>query len=225
MVVSPRVGVLALQGGVREHLEFLEKVGAQAVRVRKVGELSGLDGLIIPGGESTTISKLLVALDLYQPIDELIKEGLPTWGTCAGMILLADHVEGAVEGQVSFKAIDATVKRNAFGSQTQSHEELLKIKGLDAPVHGVFIRAPIVVQVGPEVEVLGRSTRRREDGEEPIVAIAQGSVLATSFHPELSDDTAMHRFFLDNFVRNSPVTNSSVTNSPVTQGPAAKSQA
>lgn len=213
MVVRPRVGVLALQGGVREHLEFLDKAGADAVRVRKPQELQGLDGIVIPGGESTTISKLLVSLQMFQPLKTLIEDGLPTWGTCAGMILLADRVEGAAEGQVSFGALDATIKRNAFGSQTQSHEERLRIKGIDGPVHAVFIRAPVVERVGPEVEVLGRSARRASvpasgsgagsesaDTGGAIVAIAQGRVLATSFHPELSDDLTMHRFFLDHFV-------------------------
>ena len=211
MVVRPRVGVLALQGGVREHLESLQKAGADAVRVRKPQELQGLDGLVIPGGESTTISKLLVSLEMFQPVKALIGSGVPTWGTCAGMILLADRVEGAGEDQVTFAAIDATVKRNAFGSQTQSHEERLHVEGIADPVHAVFIRAPLVEEVGPGVEVLARSRRHVVDrhgahsgeaikDEGPIVAIAQGSVLATSFHPELSDDTTMHRFFLDRFV-------------------------
>ncbi len=199
MVESPRVGVLALQGGVVEHLAFLREVGTEPVRVRKVEELEGLDGIVIPGGESTTISKLLVSTGIFDPLRELIQSGLPTWGTCAGMILLADSIVGGTPDQRTLGAIDAVVRRNAFGSQAHSHEEELKVEGLDASVHAVFIRAPIFESVGDQVEVLARSGRPGSD--HPIVAVSQGRVLATSFHPELSDESTMHGYFVDRFVR------------------------
>lgn len=205
--MRPRVGVLALQGGVEEHLASLRKVGADAVKVRRQSELEGLDAVIIPGGESTTMSKLLVATEMYRPLRDLIRSGCPVWGTCAGMILLAKTVVDGLPDQVSFDAIDAVVRRNAFGSQIQSHEEKLVVEGVDEPVHAVFIRAPIVESVGPDVRVLARSQRHggSQDAESqetlgPIVAISEGPVLATSFHPELSDDVEMHRYFLERFV-------------------------
>ena len=205
-MIRPRVGVLALQGGVDEHVGMLSAVGADPLKVRRPVELEGLDGIIIPGGESTTISKLLVSAGMLRPLQALISAGTPVWGTCAGMILLATKVEGGNQDLVSLGAIDAVVRRNAFGSQVHSHEEKLQVKGVDTPVRAVFIRAPVVESVGPGVEILARSKRGSTGSEEvgldgPIVAIAQGGALATSFPPELSSDLAMHRYFVNLIVQ------------------------
>ena len=192
---APTIGVFALQGDVREHLRMLDSLGARAIGVRRPGELEACDGLVIPGGESTTMFKLARTFDLFEPIRQAIKEGLPVFGTCAGMIMLAERVEDGTEDQETLGGLDITVRRNAFGRQVDSFEGDLDFAGLDEPVHAVFIRAPWVEETGPEVEVLGRV----EDGAAAgrIVAVRQGSLMATSFHPEVSGDDRVHRLFLD----------------------------
>lgn len=199
---GPRIGVLALQGDVREHLRLLEAVGARALPIRRGSELAGLDGLVLPGGESTTIVKLAVAFDLLEPLRAAIKAGLPVYGSCAGMILLADRIADGAEGQQTIGGLDVLVRRNAFGRQVDSFESDLDLAA-ELPDPGitfraVFIRAPWVEEVGPEVSVLARVGA--EGGGEAagrIVAVRQGGLLATSFHPELTGDDRVHRYFVD----------------------------
>jgi 5'-phosphate synthase pdxT subunit len=186
----PRVGVLALQGAVREHVEALRDVGAEAVEVRLPRDLEGLDGLILPGGESTTMRRLMDRYGLTEPIRALARRGAPMLGTCAGMILLADRLGGG-ESPV-LRLLDIEVQRNAYGRQLDSFETDLDIPALgDEPLHGVFIRAPIVTDVGAGVEVLARDPDGRP------IAVRSGSVLATAFHPELTADRRLHRLFVD----------------------------
>jgi 5'-phosphate synthase pdxT subunit len=185
------IGVLAVQGDFAEHAAMLRRADpAVAVReVRTPKDLAGLDGLIVPGGESTTMGKLLVAYGLEEPIKSAAQAGLPIWGTCAGMILLArDIIGGEPDGRIGL--MDLTVQRNAFGRQIDSFETDLAFKGLEHPIHAVFIRAPLVERVGPEAEVLATLT----DGR--VVAARQGHLLATAFHPELTPDTSLHAFFI-----------------------------
>jgi 5'-phosphate synthase pdxT subunit len=187
-----KVGVLALQGDVAEHSSALADCGAHVVEVRSPGHLAGLDGIVLPGGESTTISKLLDKAGLFEPLAERLGEGMAAFGTCAGMILLAaDVVDGRFD-QRSFGAIDIAVRRNAFGRQAQSFEASLEVDrlGPGGPVDAVFIRAPAVERVGPGVEVLAAVDGR------PVLC-RQGPVLVAAFHPELSEDTRLHRLFLD----------------------------
>jgi len=188
------IGVLALQGDVAEHVRALEESGARALPVRRLAELDAVDALVIPGGESTTMSKLLVAFDLLDPLEERVHAGMPVWGTCAGMILLARVVLDGRPDQHSLGAIDMTVRRNAFGRQVDSYEEDLDVVGLETPFHAVFIRAPWVEQVGAGVEVLARAGNT-SDG--PVVAVRSGHALATSFHPEVGGDERLHRLFVD----------------------------
>ena len=201
--MSPRVGVFALQGDVREHLRVLESLGASATGVRRVAELDACDGLVIPGGESTTMFKLARTFDLFEPIRQRIKEGMPVFGTCAGMIMLADRIEDGTSDQETLGGLDITVRRNAFGRQVDSFEGDVDFAGLDDPVHAVFIRAPWVEETGPEVEVLARIDDDAAAGRVPagaagrIVAVRQGSLMATSFHPEVDGDGRIHRLFLD----------------------------
>jgi 5'-phosphate synthase pdxT subunit len=191
-----RVGVLALQGDVREHLRALADSGAEPVPVRRASELDTVDGLVIPGGESTTIAKLAVAFDLLEPLRKRITGGLPAYGSCAGMILLADRVLDGVEGQQTLGGLDVTVRRNAFGRQVDSFEETLALSGVPGgPFHAVFIRAPWVESVGPDVEVLGTVGSGPAAGR--IVAVRQGGLLATSFHPELAGDARVHALFVE----------------------------
>ncbi|MBT0995001.1 pyridoxal 5'-phosphate synthase glutaminase subunit PdxT [Cellulomonas sp. DKR-3] len=190
------VGVLALQGDVREHVHALETVGARAVTVRRVSELDAVDALVIPGGESTTIDKLLRAFELFEPVRERLRAGMPAYGSCAGMILLADRVEGGIEGQQTLGGVDVTVRRNAFGRQVDSFETDLTIDGIDdGPLHAVFIRAPWVEEVGPRATVVGRVEGGPAAGR--IVAVRQGPLLVTSFHPEVTGDTRVHRLFVE----------------------------
>lgn len=195
----PTVGVLALQGGVAEHLRHLEAAGARAVPVRRRSELDAIDGLVMPGGESTTTSRLLDVFDLYDPVAERIRDGLPVYGSCAGMILLASTVldTRCDRGDTArFAAIDMTVRRNAFGRQIDSFEVGLVVDVLGpSPMRTVFIRAPWVESVGRAVEVL--ATVRALDGRNHAVAVQQESALATSFHPEMTGDMRVHRHFLD----------------------------
>jgi pyridoxal 5'-phosphate synthase pdxT subunit len=194
----PTIGVFALQGDVREHLRVLTSLGTRAIGVRRVTELDECDGLIIPGGESTTMSKLARTFDLFEPIRQKIKEGLPVFGTCAGMIMLADRVEDGTADQETLGGLDVTVRRNAFGRQVDSFEGDLDFAGLDGPVHAVFIRAPWVEDSGPGVEVLARVEGGPAAGR--IVGVRQGSLMATSFHPEVDGDDRIHRLFVDQLV-------------------------
>ncbi|MFC4111338.1 pyridoxal 5'-phosphate synthase glutaminase subunit PdxT [Nonomuraea zeae] len=186
----PTIGVLALQGDVREHVRMLQEAGASATAVRRPAELDAVDGLVIPGGESTTMWKLAETFDMLQPLRMRIKEGMPAYGSCAGMIMLADRIEDGAAGQQTIGGIDMVVRRNAFGRQIDSFESDLDFAG--DRVHAVFIRAPWVESIGGDVEVLGRC----EPGDR-IVAVRQGPLLATSFHPELTGDTRVHRYFVD----------------------------
>jgi pyridoxal 5'-phosphate synthase pdxT subunit len=192
--MSPTIGVFALQGDVREHLRMLDSIGARAIGVRRVAELEECDGLVIPGGESTTMSKLARTFDLFEPIRQRIKEGLPVFGTCAGMIMLADRVEDGTADQETLGGLDITVRRNAFGRQVDSFEEDVAIDGIEgAPVHAVFIRAPWVHSVGPAATALGTVTTGAAAGH--VVAVQQDRLLATSFHPELTGDGRVHAYF------------------------------
>jgi 5'-phosphate synthase pdxT subunit len=198
-VKRPNVGVLALQGDVREHLHALAQVGADAVSVRRASELEDVDALILPGGESTTVAKLARTFEVFEAVADRIKTGMPTFGTCAGMVLLAERLRDGIEGQETFGGLDITVRRNAFGRQVESFEADIRFTlddpAFDDPMHAVFIRAPWVEEVGGGVDVLA-AVAVPGVGDR-IVAVQQGSVLATSFHPEVSDDLRLHRYFLD----------------------------
>ncbi|MBD3147190.1 pyridoxal 5'-phosphate synthase glutaminase subunit PdxT [Microbispora bryophytorum] len=191
MTSAPKIGVLALQGDVREHIRALEESGASATPVRRQGELAAVDALVVPGGESTTMWKLATTFELLEPLRSRIKEGMPAYGSCAGMIMLADRIEGGIEGQETLGGIDMAVRRNAFGRQVDSFEADLDFAGRGT-IRAVFIRAPWVESVGPDVEVLGRT----EAGDR-IVAVRQGPLLATSFHPELTGDARVHSYFVE----------------------------
>lgn len=186
----PTIGVLALQGDVREHLATLTGLGVDAISVRRTAELDACDGLILPGGESTTMAKLARSFGLLEPLRARIGDGMPAFGTCAGMILLADRVVDGARGQETIGGLDVTVRRNAFGRQVDSFEEDLRLAGLEQPVHAVFIRAPWVEETGPGVEVLATAA------DHPV-AVREGRLLATSFHPEVGADGRIHRLFLD----------------------------
>lgn len=189
------IGVLALQGDVREHLRALAALGVPAITVRRPAEVESIDGLIIPGGESTTMAKLARTFEVFEPLAGRIKRGLPVLGTCAGMVLLAERVRDGIEGQETLGGLDITVRRNAFGRQVDSFEADVDFTVLDDPVHAVFIRAPWVEEVGSGVDVLAAvSVPGRGDR---IVAVQAGPVMATSFHPEVGDDLRIHRYFLD----------------------------
>jgi len=194
---APVIGVLALQGDVPEHLRALEEVGANPVAVRRPEELHQLDGLVIPGGESTTLWRLSVAFDMLEPLRKLIASGLPAFGSCAGMIMLADRLADGAAGQQTFGGIDMTVRRNAFGRQVDSFESDIALTGIDQgtgdrkPLRAVFIRAPWVEQNGRSVAVLGTEERTGR-----IVAVRQGPLLATAFHPELTPDRRIHELFV-----------------------------
>ncbi|GGS77674.1 pyridoxal 5'-phosphate synthase subunit PdxT [Planobispora rosea] len=185
------IGVLALQGDVREHARALETAGAKAAAVRRPAELEAVDGLVIPGGESTTMWKLADTFEMLEPLRMRIKDGMPAYGSCAGMIMLADRIEGGIEGQETVGGIDMTVRRNAFGRQVDSFEADLDFAGRGA-MRAVFIRAPWVQSIGSGVEVLARA----EPGDR-IVAVRQGPLLATSFHPELTGDVGVHSYFVE----------------------------
>ncbi|WP_309110813.1 pyridoxal 5'-phosphate synthase glutaminase subunit PdxT [Saccharothrix sp.] len=192
------VGVLALQGDVREHLVALAEADVLARPIRRPEELAEVDGVVLPGGESTTISRLLETFDLLEPLRQRIKEGMPAYGSCAGMILLADQVLDGRADQHQLGGLDIVVRRNAFGRQVDSFEAELDFTGV-GQVHAVFIRAPWVESAGEGVEVLARVPESAEAGEAAgrIVAVRQGHVLATSFHPELTGDGRVHRLFVD----------------------------
>lgn len=187
---SLRIGVLALQGDVREHIASLDALGVDAFGVRRAEELERCDGLVIPGGESTTMIKLARNFELLEPLRARVAAGMPAFGTCAGMILLADRIVDGVEGQETIGGLDITVRRNAFGRQVDSFEEDLPFAGLADPVHAVFIRAPWVERVGERVEVLATAAGHP-------VAVRQEHLLATSFHPEVGGDARVHGAFVD----------------------------
>jgi pyridoxal 5'-phosphate synthase pdxT subunit len=191
---APTVGVFALQGDVREHLRVLTDLGVEAITVRRTAELDACDGLVIPGGESTTMAKLARTFDLFEPIRQRIKDGMPAFGTCAGMIMLADHIESGIAGQETIGGLDVVVRRNAFGRQVSSFEADLDVEDLDTPFHTMFIRAPWVEKVGKEVEVVARVASGDAVGR--IVAVRQANLLATSFHPEITGDHRMHALFV-----------------------------
>ncbi|MBP2391978.1 pyridoxal 5'-phosphate synthase glutaminase subunit PdxT [Aeromicrobium fastidiosum] len=191
----PSIGVFALQGDVREHVHTLQRLGVDAFTVRRPDELARCDALVLPGGESTTMYKLARTFDLFEPLVERIRGGMPTFGTCAGMIMLADRIEDGIDGQETLGGLDITVRRNAFGRQVDSFEGDIDVAGLGDPVHAVFIRAPWVEQVGESVEVLATIPAGEAAGR--IVAVRQGSLMATSFHPEVGDDDRIHRYFVD----------------------------
>lgn len=193
----PTVGVLALQGDVREHRRVLGDLGADTAAVRTPDELARVDALVLPGGESTTMWRLTRSFGMMEPLRRRIAAGLPAYGSCAGMIMLADHLEGGVAGQETIGGMDIVVRRNAFGRQVDSFESDLDFSALDAadPFHAVFIRAPWVDKVGSDVEVLAHVASGAAAGR--IVAVRQGVLMATSFHPELTADARVHELFLD----------------------------
>lgn len=197
MVGTPVIGVLALQGDVAQHVAMLERAGAKAVPVRRPGELARVDGLVLPGGESTTMSHLLGTFELLEPLRERIAEGMPAYGSCAGMILLARQVLDGRADQRQLDGLDVVVRRNAFGRQVDSFEGVLDFAGVGG-FHAVFIRAPWVEKAGDGVEILARVPEIPEAGEaaDRIVAVRQGAVLATAFHPELTGDERVHRLFV-----------------------------
>lgn len=191
-----KVGVLALQGDVREHIKALEECGVHPLTVRRTSEIENIDALVLPGGESTTIALLAQSFGVFELIKTRIGEGLPVYGSCAGMILLADRVLDATKDQKTFGGMDITVRRNAFGRQVDSFESDLTVAGITAPtMKAVFIRAPWVEAIGPEVQVL--ASVKTSGGVEHAVAVRQGALLATSFHPELTGDNRIHRYFVE----------------------------
>jgi len=185
------IGVLCLQGDFREHLQTFQALGVPTVRVRKVADLIGISGLVIPGGESTVIDKLSQIFELREPIIKLIHQGLPIFGTCAGLILLANKIVDGTNNQQTFGGLNVVVQRNAFGSQLDSFEEDVHFEGISTPVHAAFIRAPIVTEVGEGVAIVAELTNGR------IVGVQQGNILGISFHPEVTGETAVHQYFVD----------------------------
>jgi 5'-phosphate synthase pdxT subunit len=186
-----RIGVLAFQGDVREHILVLERLGAEVIKVRRPEELATIDGLIIPGGESSVMDKLVRLFSMHEPLRHAIAGGLPVFGTCAGLIMLSDNILDAMVDQKTLGGFDIDVRRNAFGTQIDSFETSLSMPGISTePVSATFIRAPIVERAGPGVSVLGRL----DDGR--IIAVEQGNLLGISFHPEVNGDTRIHEYFL-----------------------------
>ena len=192
MSARPRIGVLALQGDFREHIASLTELGADVVPLRRPEEIEALDGVVIPGGESSVMDKLSRTFGVAEPLSAAIRDGLPAYGTCAGMIMLSSRIAAGIPGQQTLGVLDTTVRRNAFGSQNDSFETDIPMPALgDAPVHAVFIRAPVVEEHGTDVEVLGALA----DGQ--VVAVQQGNVLASAFHPEVAGEDRFHRRFLE----------------------------
>lgn len=183
----PRVGVIALQGDFEKHIQAIERCGGEAIEVRSPDSLEAVDRVIIPGGESTTVGMLMDRFGLGDVLRKRAEEGMPVWGTCMGMILMAREVEG--REQYTLDLLDITIRRNAFGAQVHSFEDEVQITGMDSPVMGVFIRAPVVTRLGSGVDALGEYANQ-------IVAVRQGNLIGTSFHPELTEDTRMHEWFL-----------------------------
>ena len=195
MPTKPTIGVFALQGDVREHLRVLTDLRVKTLPVRRPAELDQCDALILPGGESTTMYKLARIFDLFEPIQQRIRAGMPAFGTCAGMIMLADRIEDGAKDQETLGGLDVTVRRNAFGRQVASFEGDIDFDGFVEPVHAVFIRAPWVEKLGEGVEVL--ATVKSGEASGRIVAVKQRSLVATSFHPEVGGDDRIHRYFVD----------------------------
>lgn len=191
-----KVGVLALQGDFREHIQVLNAIGVEAIEVRTAEQLAQIDGLVIPGGESTTMQKLAEIFGLFEPLRRAIESGLPVFGTCAGLIMLSDRIAGGITDQRGFGGLDIEVQRNAFGHQVDSFEVDLPFKGISGLVHATFIRAPIVSETGSGVEILAELA----DGR--VVAVKQGNLLGISFHPEISGEDRIHRFFLQMVEKN-----------------------
>jgi pyridoxal 5'-phosphate synthase pdxT subunit len=179
---------------VREHLAMLDRAGAEAVAVRRPSELAAVDGIVIPGGESTTMYKLARAFEVFEPLRDAVRAGLPAFGTCAGMIMLAERIEAGIAGQETIGGLDVVVRRNAFGRQVDSFEADLDVTEFEEPFHAMFIRAPWVEKVGSEVEVVARVASGEAVGR--IVAVRQGRLLATSFHPEITGDHRIHAVFV-----------------------------
>ena len=188
------IGVLALQGDFREHLQAFDRLGVPSTPIRTAAELRGVRGLVIPGGESTTIGKLARIFDVFEPLQTAIAGGLPVFGTCAGLIMLSDRIVDGIEGQETFGGLDVTVQRNAFGNQSDSFEVDLAVKGIEHSVHAAFIRAPIITEVG-SADVLSTL----DDGR--IVAVSKGNLLGISFHPEVTGDDSVHELFVREFVK------------------------
>lgn len=191
-MAEPRIGILALQGAFREHRQALERLGAKTTELRKAADLDGINAVVLPGGESTTIGKLLNELNMLEPLKQRLENGMPAFGTCAGLILLAREIEDSAQPRLG--VLDVKVRRNAFGRQVDSFETDLSVNGLDpAPYPAVFIRAPLILEIGQDVQPLAHVL---ENGEERPVAVRQGNLLAASFHPELTSDDRLHRYFL-----------------------------
>lgn len=199
--MGSKIGVLALQGAFLEHIQMLRSLGAHTVEVRKPQQLDGLDGIVIPGGESTSMALIAERWGLVEPLRAWVQAGRPTWGTCAGMILLAERVARQKQGgQTQIGGLDVTVSRNHFGRQVNSFETNLRVPAIaEQPLPAIFIRAPAILQVGPGVKVLAHV--ETHDGQEVIVAVQQGSILATAFHPELTNDLRWHGYFLEHVCR------------------------
>jgi 5'-phosphate synthase pdxT subunit len=193
--VTQPVGVLSLQGDFREHLQVFQRLGINAQPVRRASELSSISGLVIPGGESTTIGKLSRIFELFDPIKRIIEDGLPVFGTCAGLIMLADEITDGIDGQETFGGLDVVVQRNAFGNQTESFEVDLEFKGIAGAVHAAFIRAPIITKVGDSAQIVASLA----DGR--VVGVQQGNRLGISFHPEVTGEDRIHSYFYDALVR------------------------
>ena len=189
------VGVLSLQGDFREHLQVFQRLGINAQPVRRASELSSISGLVIPGGESTTIGKLSRIFELFDPIKKIIEDGLPVFGTCAGLIMLADEITDGIVGQETFGGLDVVVQRNAFGNQTESFEVDLEFTGIAGAVHAAFIRAPIITRVGDSAQIVASLA----DGR--VVGVQQGNRLGISFHPEVTGEDRIHSYFYDALVR------------------------
>ena len=189
------VGVLSLQGDFREHLQVFQRLGINAVSVKRASELSSISGLVIPGGESTTIGKLSRIFELFDPIKKIIEDGLPVFGTCAGLIMMADEITDGIDGQETFGGLDVVVQRNAFGNQTESFEVDLEFTGIAGPVHAAFIRAPIITRVGDSAQIVASLA----DGR--VVGVQQGNRLGISFHPEVTGEDRIHSYFYDALVR------------------------
>lgn len=189
------VGVLSLQGDFREHLQVFQRLGINALPVKRASELSSISGLVIPGGESTTIGKLSRIFELFDPIKNIIEDGLPVFGTCAGLIMLADEITDGIVGQETFGGLDVVVQRNAFGNQTESFEVDLEFTGIAGAVHAAFIRAPIITRVGDSVQIVASLA----DGR--VVGVQQGNRLGISFHPEVTGEDRIHSYFYDALVR------------------------
>jgi 5'-phosphate synthase pdxT subunit len=193
--VTQPVGVLSLQGDFREHLQVFQRLGINALPVKRASELSSISGLVIPGGESTTIGKLSRIFELFDPIKNIIEDGLPVFGTCAGLIMLADEITDGIDGQETFGGLDVVVQRNAFGNQTESFEVDLEFTGIAGAVHAAFIRAPIITRVGDSAQIVASLA----DGR--VVGVQQGNRLGISFHPEVTGEDRIHSYFYDALVR------------------------